>query len=170
MTSQLNGCPHFFVFLFWYLFSWRKLWPVECGLSMWGKIMIPMYRLWLHSLYGLYGPLCPLSPERPLNVITHSLLKLYCHNPQGSMSQGFSVTYARELSCCQFRIGLLSVANNKVIQVIYHHWKSLLFLYDVELHGGLKLHQMLWFFSVNYVINSAVQPFRTILIGNTCTF
>ena len=42
-------------------------------LSMWGKIMIPMYRLWLHSLYGLYGPRCPLSPERPLNSITHSL-------------------------------------------------------------------------------------------------
>ena len=40
---------------------------------MWGKIMIPMYRLWLHSLYGLYGPRYPLSPERPLNLITHSL-------------------------------------------------------------------------------------------------
>ena len=49
-----------FVFLFWYLFSQRKLWPVDCGLSMWGKIMIPIYRLWLH---GLYGPCCPLSPE-----------------------------------------------------------------------------------------------------------
>ena len=34
---------------------------------MWGKIIIPMYRLWLHGLYGLYGPHCPLSPERPLN-------------------------------------------------------------------------------------------------------
>ena len=73
MISQLNGCPHFFVFLFWYLFSLSKLWPVDCGLSMWGKIMIPMYRLWLHSLFGLYGPCCPLSPERPLNLITHSL-------------------------------------------------------------------------------------------------
>ena len=30
---------------------------------MWGKI-IPMCRLWLHSLYGLYGPQCPLSPEK----------------------------------------------------------------------------------------------------------
>ena len=40
---------------------------------MWGKIMIPMYRLWLHGSYGLYGPRCPLSPERPLNLITHSL-------------------------------------------------------------------------------------------------
>ena len=40
----------------------------------WGKIMIPMYRLWLHGLYGLYGPHCPLSPERPLNLITHSLV------------------------------------------------------------------------------------------------
>ena len=34
-----------------------------------------VYRLclWLHSLYGLYGPHCPLSPERLLNLITHSL-------------------------------------------------------------------------------------------------
>ena len=40
---------------------------------MWGKIMIPIYGLWLHGLYGLYGPCCPLSPERPLNFITHSL-------------------------------------------------------------------------------------------------
>ena len=54
-------------------FSWSELWPVDCGLSMWGKITIPMYRLWLLGLYGLYGPRCPLSPERPLNLITHSL-------------------------------------------------------------------------------------------------
>ena len=30
------------------------------------------YRLWLHGFYGLYGPRCPLTPERPLNLITHS--------------------------------------------------------------------------------------------------
>ena len=29
--------------------------------------------IWLHSLYGLYGPRCLPSPERPLNLITHSL-------------------------------------------------------------------------------------------------
>ena len=40
---------------------------------MWGMIMIPMYRLWLHGLYGLHGPRCPLSPQRLLNLITHSL-------------------------------------------------------------------------------------------------
>ena len=39
---------------------------------MWGKVMIPMYRLRLHCLYGLYGPRCPLSPERPLKF-NHSL-------------------------------------------------------------------------------------------------
>ena len=44
---------------------------------MWGKMMIPMYRLWLHGLYGLYGPRCPLSPERLLNLITHSLLTVW---------------------------------------------------------------------------------------------
>ena len=36
---------------------------------MWGKIMIQMYRLWLH---GLYEPLCLLSLERLLNLIAHS--------------------------------------------------------------------------------------------------
>ena len=46
-----------------------KLVPVDCGLSIWGKIMIPMYRL---RYNGLYGPRCPLSPERPLNLITQS--------------------------------------------------------------------------------------------------
>ena len=40
--------------------------------KIYGKIMIPMYRLRLHGLCGLYGPRCPLSPERPLNLITHS--------------------------------------------------------------------------------------------------
>ena len=35
--------------------------------------MIPMYGLRLHGLYGLYGPRCPLSPERPLNLSTHSV-------------------------------------------------------------------------------------------------
>ena len=40
---------------------------------MWGKIIIPMYRLWLNGLYGLYGPRCPLSSKRPINLISLSL-------------------------------------------------------------------------------------------------
>ena len=44
---------------------------------MWGKIIIPMYRLWLHGLYGLYGPWCPLSAKRPINLISLSLSLLY---------------------------------------------------------------------------------------------
>ena len=51
-------------------FFYSKLWPVDCGLSIWGKIMMPMYKLWL---YGVYGPCCLLSSEKPLNLITHSL-------------------------------------------------------------------------------------------------
>ena len=39
---------------------------------MWGKIIIPMYRLWLNSLYGLYGPWCPLSSKRLINLISLS--------------------------------------------------------------------------------------------------
>ena len=45
---------------------------------MWGKIIIPMYRLWLHGLYGLYGPRCPLSPKRPINLISLSLFLHWC--------------------------------------------------------------------------------------------
>ena len=82
------GCPHFFVFLFLIYFVFlSKLWPVDCGLSMWGKIMIPMYRLWLHSLYGLYGPCCQLSTERPLNLITHSLTYQAYHKYTYKISQ-----------------------------------------------------------------------------------
>ena len=40
---------------------------------MWGKIIIPVYRLWLNGLYGLYGPRCPLSSKRPINLIFLSL-------------------------------------------------------------------------------------------------
>ena len=36
------------------------------------KKMIPMYRLWLQSLYGLHGSWCSLSLRRLLNLITHS--------------------------------------------------------------------------------------------------
>ena len=39
---------------------------------MWGKIIIPMYRLCLQGLYWLYGPWCPLSPKRPINLISVS--------------------------------------------------------------------------------------------------
>ena len=38
-------------------------------------MMIPMYKLWLHGLYGLFGPHCLVSPERPLNLIIHSPLQ-----------------------------------------------------------------------------------------------
>ena len=49
----------------------------DCGLSMWGKIIIPMYRLRLNGLYGLYGPRCPLSSERPINLISLSLSHIW---------------------------------------------------------------------------------------------
>ena len=49
---------------------------------MWGKIIIPMYRLWLHGLYGLYGPRCPLSPKRLINlIISLSYKEVWCSWP-----------------------------------------------------------------------------------------
>ena len=55
----------------------KKPLPVPV-LSMWGKIIIPMYRLWLNGLYGLYGPRCPLSSKRPINLISLSLSLCQC--------------------------------------------------------------------------------------------
>ena len=43
---------------------------------MWGKLMIPMYRLWLQDLCGLHGPQWPLSPKRPLKL-NHSFPHLW---------------------------------------------------------------------------------------------
>ena len=51
--------------------SFSFKWIVACRLWV---IYVREDRLWLHSLYGLYGPRFPLSPERPLNLITHSLV------------------------------------------------------------------------------------------------
>ena len=36
---------------------------------MWVKIMIPMYRLWLHGLYGLLGPRDGVSNHRRLDCL-----------------------------------------------------------------------------------------------------
>ena len=61
---------------------------------MWGKIIIPMYRLWLNGLYGLYGPRCPLFSKRPINLISLSLSvnvwnwKIKVINPVGPMRWG----------------------------------------------------------------------------------
>ena len=62
--------PSFLCFIFNIIFL--KL-IVACRLCViYVRELIPMCRLWLHGLYWLYGPHCPLSPERPLNLITHS--------------------------------------------------------------------------------------------------
>ena len=49
---------------------------------MWGKIIIPIYRLWLNGLYGLYGPRCPLFSKRPINLISLSLSTRYTGTSQ----------------------------------------------------------------------------------------
>ena len=48
----------------------HRLWIEDCVLFMWGKIMTPMYRLWLHGVYERCGPRCPLSPKRLLRPDT----------------------------------------------------------------------------------------------------
>ena len=76
MSSQRNGYPHFFVILF---FSVSLLWPVDFVLSVWAKIMIPVYRLWLHGLYGLHGPSYLLSEKGCWNYTHWSVPSHYLH-------------------------------------------------------------------------------------------
>ena len=54
--------------------------------------MIPVYRLWLHSLYR---PRCLLSPERLLNLITHSLTK--CDTKQHKKVRKIAFTIKNEI-------------------------------------------------------------------------
>ena len=85
---------------------------------MWGKIIIPMYRLWLNGLYGLYGPRCPPSSKRPINLISLSLSLLghgawqidqpsngsmwnsYSFQPVGQW-MGYSFTDLEAEGCCR---------------------------------------------------------------------
>ena len=70
---------------------------------MWGKLIILMYRLWLHGLYGLYGPRCPLSPKRPINLFSLSL----------SWTTLLMTERALWVSLCQ-PICVLSITNLKI--------------------------------------------------------
>ena len=65
------------IFTSFLTFLKSQLWPVDCVLSMIGKIIIPVYKLWLHGLYGLYRTRCPLSPKKTLNLIIHTLVSLF---------------------------------------------------------------------------------------------
>ena len=47
---------------------------------MWGKIMIPMYRLLLHSLYRLYRPRCLLAVLKKAVKLNHSLTHSLTHS------------------------------------------------------------------------------------------
>ena len=44
---------------------------VDCGFSIWGKIITQMYRLWLHGLYGLHGSHCPLLEKKTVSYHRH---------------------------------------------------------------------------------------------------
>ena len=58
---QVNLTGALTVLLFFSIFL--LLLPVYCVLSIWGNITIPMYRLWLHGLYGLHGHRYPPSEQ-----------------------------------------------------------------------------------------------------------
>ena len=67
---------------------------------MWWKVMIPMYKLWLHGLYRLYRPWCPMSSKRLLNLITHSLTTIIGFSIMETNS--YSVAYLCLIMCSNF--------------------------------------------------------------------
>ena len=79
MTSRLYVCPHFFVFVYSFFFL-----IMDCVIFMWGKLMSPMCKLWLHSLYGLYGHRCLLSEKA--DKLNHSLTRSMLTRPLARVS------------------------------------------------------------------------------------
>ena len=52
----------------WFCTTWRL-----CVLYIWGEIIIPMYKLWLHGLYEQQRARYSLSEKKTSNLIIHSL-------------------------------------------------------------------------------------------------
>ena len=75
---------------------------------MWGKIIIPMYRLWLNGLCGLYGPRCPLSSKRPITLISlsHSLDPCRNRSLVGSPWATLIASAFRELDWLPAEVGI----------------------------------------------------------------
>ena len=82
---------------------------------MWGKIIIPMYRLWLNGLYGLYGPRCPLFSKRPINLISLSLSLSLSHG-RGFLHVSnvflFYLDGVVDILCQNKKINLLHTSSN----------------------------------------------------------
>ena len=97
---------------------------------MWGKIIIPTYRLWLNGLYGLYGPRCHLSSKRPINLISLPSWTLIVndrwipHTNVGSVI----MTYDAFINCCISSVIFHSVQPFIIIVTLFLHsckWASL---------------------------------------------
>ena len=93
-----------------------ELWPLHCVLSLWGKIINPMYRLWLHGLYGLHGPgfCCPRKAVK----LNHSLNHLWVWNLKMNYQ---SVTTIHSLF---FRHLKITRHYWKVLWLLFCHWNT----------------------------------------------
>ena len=76
MICQTNGARTFFVYyfncLFLRLIITCRLWVIYVR-----RIIIPMYRLWLHGLYGLYGPMSSVPKKGYKLNLSLSGINLY---------------------------------------------------------------------------------------------
>ena len=75
MASQFNGCPHIFVFAFWYLF-------LKVNYYLYIVCYLCEGRCWFqyigYDYMACMDYMDPISavPKRPLNFITHSLMEV----------------------------------------------------------------------------------------------
>ena len=120
---------------------------------MWGKIIIPMYRLWLNGLYGLYGPRCPLFSKRPINLISLSLslpsgkmTPLYwngawiCQSSFEIISHCFNPFLSRNVSCLHVQSTSSKGAYACPVKMFNPFNPSPAFIRQINLIRGLKIN------------------------------
>ena len=90
-----------------------------------GKIMIPMYRLWLHGLYGLYVHRWSQSPERPLNLISHSLPLL-----RGPLTTGIVASQCTSSRNACDALTLLHTFNISMFKSVKKNFATIKYIYN----------------------------------------
>ena len=88
-----------FLCFFFIHFFLCKLWTIDCGLSMWGQIMISTYKLWLHGLRGATWTPMSAVRKRPLNLITLSLgILTSLHTLENNLQYSVLLCFPRNLT------------------------------------------------------------------------
>ena len=116
---------------------------------MWGKIMIPMYRLWLR---GLYGPHCPLSLERPLNLITHSLT--HCCALVVALKNMFLSNYSQAPFWLAWKKFFWCKTSWFWISILWASWQMVNPVQTNSIHGASDICLMTFIYTVKTLYNT----------------